>query len=280
MAPTSLDNALIHCREKVCPEFSSLHYALLFQPVKDQAFWLGVFTLLHEIKRATHQQLEAGLTQVKLGWWKHALAQASTGSPQHPVMVALGETALGALNDEQWGELIAQTVDATEVSRHDTFDDWLNHCKASLTLWAKLPQAHFNLKQNDDVQRFWASSLALTQVLRLAKYIDIGFQPLPVSWLAKYEVTAESLKQRQHSDNTTKLFNAAYQSLKEECNGAWKAMLTEDRMALRPLRALQRMRMAELEQHLRGEVKLLTEQKSLTPMKKFSLSWTTHVFKK
>jgi hypothetical protein len=56
----SLENPLAYCREKVCPEVSSLHYATLFQTDEFKAFWLGCFTLNHELRQACLKQMEAG----------------------------------------------------------------------------------------------------------------------------------------------------------------------------------------------------------------------------
>lgn len=280
MSTTSLENAIYHCTEKVCPELSSLHYALLFQPQPDKAFWLGMFTLLHEIRRATQQQLEAGLTQVKLGWWRHALVEASQGTPNHPVLVALGPKALQALTNDEWSTLIEETVLATEMSRHDSLAGWLASCRAPLPLWFKVVKAHYGLSESESLGEFWAASTALTQVLRLAKYLEHGFQPIPIQWLEKHGVTAEQIKQRQHDKAVEALFKQAYEESTGAAHKAWQAMPPVSKLAIRPLRALYRMRVAEFKAHAKGNMHLLTEQKTLTPLKKFSTSWTTHVLRR
>ena len=277
----SLENPLAYCREKVCGEVSSLHYAVLFQTDEFKAFWLGCFTLNHELRQACLKQLEAGLTQVKLGWWRNALVGAVDNSNAHPVINAISKPVIAKVPAENWGELINKVASGCEPKRYNSMVDWHKDMHGELEPWVKLIQARFGDQQisYNHLLTFWAYATRLCQVLRLAKYLDQGFQPLPIDLLEKHNVTSDQIKKREHNGATEALFREITEELVTLANQAWKIIPLEHRLFARPLRALFRMRVAELRQHQKSGYKLLTEQKLITPLKKFTTTWTTQVLR-
>ena len=277
----SLENPLAYCREKVSSEISSLHYATLFQTDEFKAFWLGCFTLSHELRQACLKQLEAGLTQVKLGWWRNALADAANNTNPHPVITAISKPVIAKVPPEHWGELINKVASGCEPKRYNSLADWQRDIRGEMEPWAKLIHARFGdaITDCNGLLTFWTESNRLCQVLRMAKYLDQGFQPLPVELLARHNVTAEQIKRREHTTSTEAMFKEVSETLIEQAEQAWKSVPLEQRLFARPLRALFRMRVAELKVHERAGYKLLTEQKIITPFKKFSTAWTTQVLR-
>lgn len=277
-----LDREIAFCREKVGQEGSSLYYALLFQQPASRAFWLGCFALAHEIKRASVSQFEAGLSQVKLGWWRNALVACRNQAPQHPIILAIGAEVVNALSDEQWAELIQSMVDSTEIGRSASIHDWNEGLRRSVRPWMAVWAAHLKVETAElaELEAFWIKSVQLTQLLRLAKYVDEGFQPLPVDWLSAHSVTAEQVKLRTHNSHTRALFEEAGEFLIREANKHWQATPVQYRLAARPVRALFRMRVAEFKAHKADGFQLLCEQKVLNPWRKFSTAWTTHVLRR
>ena len=278
----SLENPLAYCREKVCGEVSSLHYAVLFQTDEFKAFWLGCFTLNHELRQACLKQLAAGLTQVKLGWWHSALGQAATNHNTHPVITAISKPVIAKVPAEHWGDLINKVASGCEPKRYNSMADWQNDIRSETEPWTRLIQARFgdNESDFDGLLAFWTECTRLCQVLRLAKYLDQGFQPLPVELLSQHGVTAEQIKKREHDQVTQTMFGEMTDQLVSLANQAWKTIPMEQRLFARPLRALFRMRVAELRMHQKSGYKLFTEQKMITPLKKFSTTWTTQVLRR
>jgi phytoene/squalene synthetase len=283
----SLENPLAYCQEKVGGETASLHYATLFQPEALKAFWLGCFTLNHELRQACLKQLEAGLTQVKLGWWKNALAQVDGQSNAHPVIMAISRPVLGKVAADHWPMLINSVASGCEPKRYNSLADWETDVRGAVAAWGPLLQARMieavpGVPAPDlrALVNFWTHATQLCQVLKLAKYLDQGFQPLPVNLLQEYGITAEQLKKREHSEASERLFRATCCKLIEQANSAWNAVPVEQRLFARPLRALFRMRVAELKIHGNSGYRLLTEEKIISPFKKFSTAWTTQVLRK
>ncbi|WP_138518043.1 squalene/phytoene synthase family protein [Limnobacter alexandrii] len=277
----SLENPLAYCREKVSGETASLHYATLFQTEEFKAFWLGCFTLNHELRQACLKQLEAGLTQVKLGWWQNALADAASNSNPHPVITAISKPVIAKIPAEHWGELINKVASGCEPKRYNSMADWHKDVLLETKPWVSLIQSRFADASTDctQLQEFWATATRLCQLLRMAKYLDQGFQPLPVELLARHGVTAEQLKRREHNEATHAMFSETGNHLLENAELAWKSMPADQRLFARPLRALFRMRVAELKVHKSAGYHLLTEQKIITPFKKFTTAWTTQVLR-
>ncbi|HEY1058487.1 MAG TPA: squalene/phytoene synthase family protein [Limnobacter sp.] len=286
---TLLETPLAYCREKICPELSSLHYATVFQPVELKAYWLGLFTLNHELRQACLKQLEAGLTQVKLGWWRNALANAGQETNLHPVIQAISRDVVAGVDADNWPVLINQVAAACEPSRFENQAAWDHSTRATISPWLPLIAQKFaqEAAQQADLKNpaayqalldFWMASTQLCQLLRLAKYLDEQFQPIPIDSLRQHGVTAEQIRSRQHSNATHALFTQVAQSRMTVADAAWKQMPADLRLFCRPLRALYRMKVREFRLH-GPQPALLTEQKALTPLRKFSISWTTQVLR-
>lgn len=281
MLPLSLENPLVYCREKVCPDLSSLHYATLFQPETDKAFWLGLFTLNHELRAASIKQMDMGLVQVKLGWWRNALVGALDNSNPHPVIAALNPRLVSAVDPENWPVLIESVVSSCEPRRYNSMADWSHHLGTAITPWLPLIAQRVGLHSQagySALRDFWTASTQLCQLLRTAKYLDVNFQPVPLDILRQFNVTAEQIKQRRHDEGTLQVFNEVGRQTMGSANRAWKAMPAELRLFCRPLRTLFRMRVAEFRKHGKTAT-WLSEQKVLSPLKKFTLAWTTQVLR-
>lgn len=274
------EREIAFCREKVSPDYSSLHYALVFLPVQERAFWLGCKTLFHEIRRATTQQLDAGLTQVKLGWWQQALSDCQENKAQHPVILAIGQATVNAVPNLTWNEIINNGVDSCEPQRYETLEDWHEHLYSLLKPWQQVIECKFGLDDCSALLKFWVYSIQETQLLRLAKYIDQNFQPIPVKLLEKHEVTANMLQSRTHNENVSALFYEVSQAIMLAADQAWKNTPKPLKLHARPLRALNKMRHKELRMHQDEHFKnILIQQHVLSPGRKFFIAWSTFVFK-
>ncbi|MCQ8896212.1 hypothetical protein NQT62_07165 [Limnobacter humi] len=282
---TLLETPLAYCREKVCPDLSSLHYATVFQPVALKAYWLGLFALNRELRQACLKQLEAGLTQVKLGWWRNALANAGQETNLHPVIQALSREVVAGVDADNWPVLIEQVAAACEPRRFENQETWDQTTRTQIAPWLPLIAQKFG--QTTPLHRpagyealmdFWMASTQLCQVLRLAKYLDEQFQPMPIALLSQHGVTAEQIRQRRHDAAIHALFLHIGKARIQVAEAAWQRMPTELRLFCRPLRALYRMKVREFRLH-GPQPALLVEQKALTPLRKFSISWTTQVLR-
>lgn len=280
--PLSLENPLAYCREKVGGELSSLHYATLFQTEEFKAFWLGCFTLNHELRQACLKQLEAGLTQVKLGWWRNALCGAGGNSNPHPVITAISAKLIAQVNADNWATLINSVASACEPKRYNSMADWRRDVHGGLEPWLPLVKARMGEPDADCAWLlvFWGEATRLCQLLRLAKYLDQGFQPVPIELLSSHGVSADQLKRRQHDQATCTLFQQLGDELVSQAEMAWNTMPQGQRLFARPLRALYRMRVAEWRAHQKAGLLLLSEQKIISPFKKFSTAWTTQVLRR
>ncbi|MDX1669989.1 MAG: hypothetical protein R3194_11270, partial [Limnobacter sp.] len=242
--------------------------------------WLGCATLSHEIRRATLQQVEAGLTQVKLGWWQTALAASKQQTAQHPVILAIGQDVVNQVGDGHWADLINAGVDACEPQRYERFDAWSNHLYELAKPWEQVLNAGLGSENGGELIQFWVHSIQLTQVLRLAKYVDQNFQPLPVDALARFNVTANDLKNRKYTAGTAQLLNEVGLNIEAQAEQAWRALPATLRLKARPMRALFLMRKAEMQLHRKEQfTHVLSEQKVLSPGRKFWISWKTQVLR-
>jgi phytoene/squalene synthetase len=218
---------------------------------------------------------------VKLGWWRNALADVANNTNPHPVITAISKPVIAKVPAEHWGELINKVASGCEPKRYNSMADWHKDIRSEMEPWIKLIQARFGDTDTDynGLLTFWTESSRLCQVLRMAKYLDQSFQPLPVELLSKHGVTAEQVKRREHNAPTEAMFKEVSEALVQQADQAWNTVPLDQRLFARPLRALFRMRIAELKVHQKAGHKLFTEQKIITPFKKFSTAWTTQVLR-
>lgn len=289
-----LDTPLAYCTEKVCKPASSLYYATVFLKPSEKAFWLGCITLDHELRQASLRQLDAGLTQVKLGWWRNALVDAQA-NPQatgnlHPVLRAIGPETLAKVPADNWATLIEQTVTLCTPTPNNTMTDWDSALGKMAQPWLPVLQAQW-LASNPETKpvhnegwqeavAWWIKAAQLAQLMRLAKHLGSGFQPLPVELLMKANITAQAVRQREHNTASQQLLENLGFGLIMQANLAWGKVPPQLRLFLRPLRALHRMRIAEFKSHKASGFRLFSEEKPLSPLAGFGTAWTTHVFRR
>ena len=249
--------------------------------VEERAFWLGCATLFHEIRRATTQQLDAGLTQVKLGWWQQALSACKNKKPDHPVLLALGENTANTIPDLNWNELINKGIDSCEPQRYNTLADWHAHLTELILPWKIVIEAKFKTQDTTQLIQFWVYSTQLTQLLRLAKYIDQNFQPIPINLLQEHTIPITQLQKRTMNAALAHLLKNLTKQILNDAQTTWRALNQHTQYHTYPLLALFKMRAQELRIHHNEDFQhFLKQQHVLSPSRKFFTAWSAFVFKR
>ncbi len=106
-----------YCQEKAAASGSSFYYSFLFlEPVRRQAI-TALYAFCREVDDVVDECPDPALAQTKLEWWRTELAQLFSGSPSHPVMLALAEAMQSfSLPHEQLNEII----DGMEMDLHQS----------------------------------------------------------------------------------------------------------------------------------------------------------------
>ena len=266
--------ALAYCQDKCSAPHTALHHATVFLPAADRLFWLGLFTLHHELRSACLKQLDEGLTRVKLGWWNNALRGTLDSGNTHPVLQALGPSFLAGLGAEFWANTIEGVAQRCEATRHNSMADWEASLKRELAPWIHLSAVRHSLSHTESAAllNFWVHSSKLAPILALPKHLDGHFQPIPIEVLEQHNVSAQDLRERKHNAQTQAIFASLCMQIISDGKEAWKQCSPATRRVGRPLQALFKIKAYEAKQHQK-QWQLLSLQHRLSPMRKFGLAW-------
>ncbi|MEJ2577383.1 MAG: squalene/phytoene synthase family protein, partial [Gammaproteobacteria bacterium] len=101
-----------YCEQKVARSGSDLYYALLSLPPAQRSAIAAAHALRSELADVVEKVSDAGLSRIKLDWWRREIEQLRVGSPSHPVTrslwSAVGEATLPV-------EPLRRMIDATEA---------------------------------------------------------------------------------------------------------------------------------------------------------------------
>jgi phytoene synthase len=271
-----------HCRKRSLSEGSSLYYALLFTPEPQKTRLLGLATLVGDIQRIPGQVEDANIARIKLAWWKTEIEKTMAGQPNHPASHCLGTVAAQAVGVDGIARLVQAVSDGMNFPRYFTPSQWNDACAdwggEVYCMVARIVgcQDSFALAA---VRTLGAESMRITQLLMLGKALGQGWHPFPVDTLQQARVSVEMLRQRQSSPAFNALVGDLLQRALTDGEAAWRSLPKTERLKLRALRSLWKMRAAEVRLASDDGYPLLTQRLKITPLRKLWMAWSAHALR-
>ncbi len=141
--------------------------------------------------------------------WREMLGESFHGRANHPIFIALGETASKfELPRELFEDLISAFIQDVTVSRYESFEALLDYCRRSANPIGRLILLLFGHRDPD----MHARSDDICTALQLANHwqdvaidLDKDRVYLPMEDLKQFRVSVEDLKQRNVTDDFQKL---------------------------------------------------------------------------
>ncbi len=267
------------CRDKAAPEGSSVYYSLLFTRAPQLTTLLGLAALSAELRDIPRQVSDPQLAHIKLAWWKTELDQAAAGQTSHPISLCIGQNLLAHTPADIREQLCQAAADGVSIPRFFTSKDWQNHCLNLGGGFFYMSALCLGISQVDQLEkiRLWGGcAQQLTQLLNLGKSLSQGWHPIPVDTLQQHQVSVQLLRTRQSSPAFERMMEHVGDELIKSGHTAWASLSKQSRRQLKPLRALWRMRLAEWRLAKGIQFRLLDQGVKLTPLKKFTVAWTSH----
>ncbi len=270
-----------YCQQKTAQSGSSFYYSFLFLPPERRRAITALYAFCREVDDTVDEASDQSVARIKLAWWRGEVAQMYTGTPTHPVMLAL-QPHLQPYDLKQ--EHLQAIIDGMEMdldqSRYLDYPNLKKYCWHVAGVVGILSASIFGVTNPQTLQYAETLGLAfqLTNIIR-----DVGEDArkgriyLPINELQQFGVTAADLLNARHSDKFEALMKFQAERAQKLYDEAFALLPKADRRAQRPglmMAAIYRTLLDEIE---RDGFHVLTQKISLTPLRKLWLAWKTYV---
>jgi phytoene synthase len=270
-----------YCQQKTAQSGSSFYYSFLFLPPERRRAITALYAFCREVDDTVDETSDQSVARIKLAWWRNEVTQMFTGTPTHPVMLALQPHL--AVYDLKQEHLLA-IIDGMEMdldqSRYLDYPNLKKYCWHVAGVVGILSASIFGVTNPQTLRYAEALGLAfqLTNIIR-----DVGEDArkgriyLPISELQQFNVTAADLLNARHSEKFEALMKFQADRAQKLYDEAFALLPREDRRAQRPglmMAAIYRTLLDEIE---RDGFHVLNQKISLTPLRKLWLAWKTYV---
>jgi phytoene synthase len=270
-----------YCQQKTAQSGSSFYYSFLFLPPERRRAITALYAFCREVDDTVDETTDQSVARIKLAWWRNEVTQMFTGTPTHPVMLALQPHL--AVYDLKQEHLLA-IIDGMEMdldqSRYLDYPNLKKYCWHVAGVVGILSASIFGVTNPQTLRYAEALGLAfqLTNIIR-----DVGEDArkgriyLPINELQQFNVTAADLLNARHSEKFEALMKFQADRAQRLYDEAFALLPKEDRRAQRPglmMAAIYRTLLDEIES---DGFHVLNQKISLTPLRKLWLAWKTYV---
>ncbi|WP_208277510.1 presqualene diphosphate synthase HpnD [Massilia oculi] len=270
-----------YCQQKTVQSGSSFYYSFLFLPPERRRAITALYAFCREVDDTVDEATDGSVARIKLAWWRTEVSKMYSGTPTHPVMLALQPHIATYQLEEK--HLLA-IVDGMEMdldqSRYLDYPGLQRYCWHVAGVVGILSASIFGYTNPRTLAYAEKLGLAfqLTNIIR-----DVGDDArkgriyLPVNELQQFGVTANDLLKLQHSDKFEALMRFQAERAQAVYDEALALLPKEDRRAQRPGLMMAAIYRTLLDEIQRDGFHVLNQRISLTPLRKLWLAWKTYV---
>jgi phytoene synthase len=270
-----------YCQQKTVQSGSSFYYSFLFLPPERRRAITAMYAFCREVDDTVDDCTDQSIARIKLAWWRTEVSTMYSGTPTHPVMLALQpHLAVYNLQEKHLQAIIDGMEMDLDQTRYLDFPAMQRYCWHVASVVGILSASIFGVTNPKTLEYAEKLGLAfqLTNIIR-----DVGEDArkgriyLPVNELQQFGVTAADLLNARHSDKFEALMRFQVERAQKVYDEAFALLPREDRRAQRPglmMAAIYRTVLDEIE---RDNFHVLTQRISLTPIRKLWLAWKTYI---
>lgn len=268
-----------YCQDKAAKSGSSFYYSFLFLPEQQRKAITALYAFCREVDDIVDSNIDSGIKQTKLQWWRNEVAALFNGQAQHPVTRAL-VPAIEQFNlpQEQFEEIIDGMEMDLHHSRYDSFKDLSLYCHRVASVVGLLAAEIFGY-QDRKTQKYahdLGMAFQLTNIMRDV-YEDARRDRiyLPQDELQQFKVNPSDIIQGKTSDNFVELMKFQVQRAQEFYNKAIAELPEVDRYTQRTGLVMARIYQATLNEIVDDDYRVLQHRIKLSPLRKLWLAWKT-----
>jgi 15-cis-phytoene synthase len=251
----------------------------MFLPPERRRAITALYAFCREVDDIVDEVSDPALARTKLAWWRTEIGAAFTGTPRHPVALALKSVvATYRLPEEHFHTVIDGMTMDLERDRYADFAALERYCHCVAGVVGVMSAEIFGYV--NPATRVYARDLGiafqLTNIIR-----DVGEDArrgriyLPQDELARRGVDANALLRRDANDALAPLMRDQAARARQWYARALATLPPEDRRAQRPgliMAAIYRTLLDEIEA---DGFRVLEHRVALTPLRKLWIAWKT-----
>ena len=268
-----------YCQQKTARSGTSFYYSFLFLPPEQRRAITALYAFCREVDDVVDEVSDAALARTKLAWWRTEIGATFTGTPQHPVALALRPVvAAYRLPEEHFQTVIDGMAMDLDRNRYLDFADLERYCHSVAGVVGLMSAEIFGYV--NPATRQYARDLGiafqLTNIVR-----DVGEDArrgriyLPQDELARHGVTQSSILKHEMTPGMIPMMAEQVMRARKWHQQAIAELPAEDRRSQRPgliMAGIYRKLLDEIE---RDHYAVLDHRIALTPLRKLWIAWTT-----
>jgi phytoene synthase len=242
---------------------------------------MALYAFCREVDDVVDECHDPALAATKLAWWRTEVDRVFDGMPQHPVGLALRDTAPRFdLPREQLLEIIDGMEMDLQQSRYLDFKGLSLYCYRVASVVGLLAAAIFGYRdrQTQKYAHDLGMAFQLTNIIR-----DIGEDArrgriyIPVDELKQFNVPAADILNARYSDNFTALMRFQAERAERYYEQAIAQLPAVDRKSQRPGLIMAAIYRTLLDEIRRDDFQVLHQRISLPPLRKLWLAAKTWI---
>ena len=268
-----------YCQQRTAQSGTSFYYSFLFLPPERRRAITALYAFCREVDDVVDEVSDPDLARTKLAWWRKEVGAIFSGTPQHPVALALQPVvAAYRLPQQHFQTVIDGMAMDLERNRYLDFADLERYCHCVAGVVGLMSAEIFGYANPGtlDYARNLGIAFQLTNIIR-----DVGEDArrgriyLPQDDLARHGVSAASILKRESTPAMVPLMKAQVARARRWHQNALDALPLEDRRTQRPGLIMAAIYRALLDEIERDGYAVLDHRIALTPLRKLWIAWTT-----
>lgn len=266
-----------YCQDKVCRPGSSLYYSLRLLDATRREAAIALYAYRQEVAEVIQECSDPQVARSKLAWWRHEVEALYQGQTRHPVTQALAPVVQSLdLPREQVLEFIDGIEMDLDINRYRTFKELTLYCYRTTGIITQLAAQIYGY-QDHSTQKFaheLGTALELLDLLwRLRRDLAQNRIYLPEEDLRQFALNEAQLLHLEPSTQLTALLAFELQRIDAHLERAMRLLPEVDRFRQLPHLIMAKLQRALLQEIADSGWPVLTQQTTLTPLRKLWIAW-------
>lgn len=266
-----------YCEQKAAQSGSSFYYSFLFLPPERRRAIVALYAFCREVDDVVDEVEDPAVARAKLSWWRQEVQSTFTGTPQHPVALAL-QTVVGpfGIAASQLQTVIDGMTMDLDHTRYPDFAALAQYCDRVAGVVGVMSAQIMGYADPGTLgyARDLGIAFQLTNVIRdVGEDAQRGRIYLPQDEIQRFGVAPSSILRRESGDGFRALMAFQVERARSSYDRALAQLPQADRRAQRAglaMAAIYRALLAEIE---RDGYRVLDRRIALTPLRKFWIAW-------
>jgi 15-cis-phytoene synthase len=261
-----------YCAQKVAQSGSSFYYSFRLLPPPRRTAISALYAYCREVDDAVDEVPDPGVARVKLAWWRTEVDAIFTGTPQHPVALALAKAVerYGLAQSNLLTVIDGMQMDL-EKARYVDFAELETYCDRVAGVVGLMSASIFGYEDASTLvyARKLGVAFQLTNIIR-----DVGEDArrgriyLPQDELARFGVAPSDVLRAHSSPAFVDLMRFQTERARAWYDAALAALPARDRRAQRAGLAMAAIYRTLLDEIARDGYQVLDRRIALTPLRK------------